>query len=61
MISVFEYVTILISIILGLGITKLLGGFATMAVRINQCTLHRLLEIPRKVTTSFRGKLTTKS
>ncbi|MFN8842822.1 MAG: hypothetical protein ACK5WV_04445 [Chryseotalea sp.] len=40
MISVFEYVTILISIILGLGITKLLGGFATMAVRINQCTIY---------------------
>jgi hypothetical protein len=40
MISVFEYVTILISIILGLGITKLLGGFATMAVRINQCKLY---------------------
>ena len=40
MISVFEYVTILISIILGLGITKLLGGFATMAVRIDQCRLY---------------------
>jgi len=40
MISVFEYITILISIILGLGITKLLAGFATMIVRIRHCNLY---------------------